>query len=270
MAKHRISAGIMVLAFVGILVSIVLLLNFTAPNPTGRRYSSEVVSKPVVLSIQAKQIVGRKAEEVLAKDLKIANNNSNNIQCICALQFADTSTRPQGCTSCIHYMEVMSESGLFRKPDFVTAKYFIESKNVNEILYDGLWRDTEQLKDYIVAAKATHRQFWLFVRADSTIETELSELVETTGGGVVKYFRTSDSWVDPVDSAARVALLVSAVVLALGLLLWFMPPLRFSRRTASPKPDPKPSHPVEDAGDFLNRARDSARKTIDKEDSRPD
>ncbi|HEX2621081.1 MAG TPA: hypothetical protein VHL11_13060 [Phototrophicaceae bacterium] len=29
-------------ALIGIIVSVILLLNFTAPNPTGRRYSSAV------------------------------------------------------------------------------------------------------------------------------------------------------------------------------------------------------------------------------------
>lgn len=260
MAKHRISAGIMVLAFVGILVSIVLLLNFTAPNPTGRRYSSEVVR-----TSGSSESIGVAGERVLSTDLGVPRNDRTDLlQCFCNSTYRLVLTE---CRVCLSTVELTTS---YRRPDFVTDSFIGESKNTEELLYTGSRRESTQLSDYALAARALGRPLWVFVRIDSEVAPEFIQIAETTGGGVVKYFRTSDSWVDPVDSAARVALLVSAVVLALGLLLWFMPPLRFSRRTASPKPDPKPSHPVEDAGDFLNRARDSARKTIDKEDSRPD
>ncbi len=125
----RFIGGILFLtAVAGLILGFVLLMNFTAPNPTGRRYSSEVVN----LSANSNE-KGQQGERILEKDLNLPNNNVTK-QCICALQFANTSTPPPNCTTCIHYMEVASESGLSRRPDFVTDKYFIESKNVNGTL----------------------------------------------------------------------------------------------------------------------------------------
>ena len=63
---------------VGVIITgIVLLLNFTAPNPTGRRYSSEVVN--LNLDNGAKGVEG---ERILAQDLNAPNNNIEK-HCIC-------------------------------------------------------------------------------------------------------------------------------------------------------------------------------------------
>jgi len=259
MTKRRISAGLILLAFVGISVSVVLLLNFTAPNPTGRRYSSEVVK-----TSGSSESIGVSGERVLSKDLGVPRNDrADLLQCFCNSTYRLVLTE---CRVCLSTVELTTS---YRRPDFVAQTFIGESKNAEDLLYTGSRRESTQLSDYALASRTLGRPLWVFVRVDSAVDPEFVEIVETTGGGVVQYFRTSDSWVDPIDSAARVALLVSLVVFALGLLLWFMPPLSFGRRAASPKPAPKPSNPVGDADDFLNRARDKARKTIDKEDSRP-
>jgi hypothetical protein len=52
---------------------VVLLLNFTAPNPTGRRYSSE---SPLMTGQGSAQQIGLSAERVLARDLGIARNEA--------------------------------------------------------------------------------------------------------------------------------------------------------------------------------------------------
>lgn len=69
---RHIRRGGLLLSFVCLIVSIGLLLNFTAPNPTGRRYSSDVP----VLSGSPNEI-GASAERILSHDLGVEKNTVN-------------------------------------------------------------------------------------------------------------------------------------------------------------------------------------------------
>src|SRR5262245_22384485 len=73
---RRVAFAITLVVLIG---CVVLLLNFTAPNPTRRRYSSRVVE-----ITGNPQSIGRDAENVLALDLGLPNNNEPDQRlCIC-------------------------------------------------------------------------------------------------------------------------------------------------------------------------------------------
>lgn len=55
------------------IVSVVLLLNITAPNPTHRRYSSQM---PLTTGQGNGKSIGDSAEVILAADLNLPNNNA--------------------------------------------------------------------------------------------------------------------------------------------------------------------------------------------------
>ncbi len=61
-----------IICVVNIFISSVLLLNITAPNPTHRRYSSEV---PLTTGQGASRDLGDSGERTLAKDLDQLRND---------------------------------------------------------------------------------------------------------------------------------------------------------------------------------------------------
>jgi hypothetical protein len=263
------------LAMLGALVSaficIVLLLNFTAPNPTGRRYSSEI---PVTTGEGTSQEIGISGERVLAKDLQLPRNeNPDQLQCMC--NSTNNTYRPplNECRVCFAFAQLTSE---YRRPDFVAPTFIAESKNAQNLFYER--RDFTQIGDYAIGARALARPLWVFVRVNTYLDPEFYEIVEATGGGVVHYF-TVQGYVDPVDYTAWRALAISvSIVVVMGLFEANAQGIAVFPARPTPKPRPvTPRDPVENAvrksqelQSFKERATDRARKRINIEDSRND
>ncbi|HVU10413.1 MAG TPA: hypothetical protein VHD90_04005 [Phototrophicaceae bacterium] len=254
---------IFVVALLVALAAIVLLLNFTAPNPTGRRYSSE----PVQITGNA-QVIGASGEVILAYDLRLPDNdNSDQRQCFCN----DVTKPPSSkCNTCL-----VSDSSIatYRIPDFVSPNFIAEAKNRQNLLF-SYSDQVDQISDYVTAALLLKRPLWLYTRVDTVMSPEFDALVASTGGGVVPYFATP-GYVDPVDQIARPGLIAALIVLVLSAI-WEIGAGLVSapRQPQAPKPaqpaDPhtKAARKAAAAEDFLKAARDHHQRKIDTEDSR--
>ncbi len=185
----RLRRFILLCAFIGTVVCVLRLLNCTASNPTHRRYSS----KTPPLTGNSNNI-GAGAERILAKDLGVRHNES---QCVCL-----SNPGPSICTACIVNLSI---DGSHRIPDYVGPGYLAESKNVKGLEYRG--DDRFQIEAFVLAAQKRHIPLWVYVRVNTVVDQEYFELVESTGGGIVRYF-TVPGYEDPVDRASKKWLLV--------------------------------------------------------------
>ncbi|QPC82069.1 hypothetical protein G4Y79_20660 [Phototrophicus methaneseepsis] len=188
-----------------IIVSVVMLMNITAPNPTGRRYSSEIVE--VVESTVRER--GTDGERILAKDLNTENNNLIG-QCICngTANPAQTSK----CTVCSVRIEMTNTT---RLPDFITDNYIAEAKN--RLDWMSRYGDQrEQITDYAAAAIQLGVPLWVFVRVNTIVDEGMYDIVRSTGGDIVHYFAI-EGYQDPVNIIALVALIV-----AIGVVLFIV------------------------------------------------
>lgn len=241
-----------------IVVSVILLLNFTAPNPTGRRYSSEM---PVTTGQGNAEQIGLSGERILSRDLGIPRNEEPDFrQCFCNyLPPHHSAPPPSECRVCIAQVQMTSS---YRRPDFIGFNYIAESKNSRNLLYDG--REVNQIGDYVLAARAMNKPLWIFIRVNTNIDPEFIRLAESTGGGVVPYF-TVPGYVDPVDQAATAGLFIGGAGAGLSVIGLTRPWRRFQRRKGrSAKWEPK------DYPEIIEDAKRKAQETIDKEDSRLD
>jgi hypothetical protein len=238
------------LALAGMILCGVLLLNFTASNPTHRRYSSQT---PLTTGQGTGVEIGQDAERILSKDLGVPpNDRSGQRQCICV----KGATLNSDCNSCL--IILASISG-FRRPDFVSSSFIAESKNQQSLLYTN--RDFPQIQDYVQAAKALHRPLWVYIRVNTAIDSAYRELVESTGGGIVRYFSVP-GYQDPTDRAAQTGLVISVTLFSGTLLIELRPNLRLSRR----KPRRSAEQSVEDGEDFVHRIKSKALSRLDKDD----
>lgn len=263
----RIRRGFMLCAIMSLLIGLALLANFTAPNPTGRRYSSEMPSR-ALNDFQR----GLDAERILSNDLGIENNNSSDAgQCICSQQRygPDKSPRVNNCNICVVYSPLVEHYNI---PDFITDRYIIDSKDVLKLDTQNY----EQLENFALMSKALNRPLWLFVSQRTKTAPYITQLVEDTGGQIVLYF-SYPGYVDVVDAEARKVIFGSLAVLGLGVAWEYL--ARKSKRSiispvtspTAPKPVAKPpKDPLKDAESFVTRSMEKHRIQIDIEDSRND
>jgi hypothetical protein len=238
------------LALAGMILCGILLLNFTASNPTRRRYSSQT---PLTTGQGTGAEIGQDAERILSKDLGVPpNDRSGQRQCICVRGAALNSD----CNSCLITLSGISG---FRRPDFVSSSFIAESKNQQSLLYTN--RDFPQIQDYVQAAKALHRPLWVYIRVNTDIDPAYRDLVESTGGGIVRYF-TVPGYQDPTDREAQTGLVVCVTMFSGNLLIELRPRLRVSRR----KPRRSAGQSVQDGEDFVHRVRSKALSRLDKDD----
>lgn len=249
---------LLLIASLVLLVCVVLLLNFTAPNPTGRRYSSAEVK-----TTGSSDAIGRSGEDVLSKDLRLPRNaERGQKQCICNLNAHDS--RPNECLSCL--VSIQTDAS-YRLPDFIADGFIADSKNTKK-LPSADATQVAQITDYSIAALQLKRPLWLYVRIDTQVDPRYTQLAEATGGGVVYYFATP-GYVDPVDQLAWGGAGAALVVIGGALLL---PRLRRPKRPAEPEaprpPRDKLQRRVEDMEAFARQRRERARRAIDEEDAR--
>jgi hypothetical protein len=275
---HRLRLLLILAALLATAFCVLLLLNFTAPNPTGRRYSSEM---PLITGQASTALIGSSAEEILAHDLRLVNNNdAGQRHCFCSA--AHTSQNAPGdCNVCTVYLPQIDT---YRRPDFISDQFVADSKNVLQLTYPDL-----QLMAFALGAEALHRPLWIYTRVNTVVDPQLESMVSLTGGGVVYYFAVP-GYVDPVDQAARQGLVVSIIVFG-GCLLSFrleVPQRRLpaprvphspKSRIIIPQDEPrqpqkqstKPSTPMDqtqrklrDAEDFADRVRRRSEGDIDR------
>ncbi len=246
---HGLCMLIMLTALLAAMLSVIVLLNFTAPNPTGRRYSSEV---PLTTGEGHPKTIGNDGEDILAHDLGVVNNNaSGQMQCFC-----DPAGLPaKSCNTCLAYPpEVSISSSNYFYPDFITDRFIADSKNTQKLTLPD-----EQLAVFASAARILDRPLWIYVRVNTVVDPALETMIEMTNGDVVYYFTVPD-YVDPVDQMAQRTLVVSVMVFGGGL---FTVPLR--RRQSSPSPS-KPTRPgkLRDAEVFAAASVKRARRELDR------
>lgn len=252
---RKLRPTFMAVLLVVMIAAFLIVLNITHPNPTGRRYSSEMID--LNISSQEK---GLQAEAILESDLHTMRNDSpGNRQCICT----NASTPPvsSACTSCMAYIP---ELQINRRPDFITERYIAEVKNHGKGLYQSR-RDMEELTDYVIAAQTLRLPLWIYLRTDTPIPDEFRVLIEATGGGVVSYLAVP-GYVDVVGQTALVVLVLSSG--ALTLLFFIEQRPRHARVIAAPAPGPTPAQPIDELETFVKRSRDKAQRRIDEADSR--
>ncbi|CAG1013610.1 hypothetical protein ANRL4_04983 [Anaerolineae bacterium] len=247
----------------GAWLCVILLLNFTAPNPTGRRYSS----RPVDLTASIAQ-KGRLGEDILSDDLRLPNNNDQG-QCICG---NSTPVDPR-CNVCFVQIAI-SGSERSRRPDFVSDTLIADAKNVEALTMPRSSGDHTELRDYATAALKSNRSLWVYVRVNTAVDPIFYALTQSTGGNVVHYF-VVPGWHDPVDDGAKRGLVVSLGLMGIGVLL-----SRTSgkqRAVIRSRPARTPPHPVEKALNSLDaleqhrqKSTDRAWEIIDRESARHD
>lgn len=254
-----IAAGLLLSAF-----CILLLMNITAPNPTGRRYSSSVVPESD----------GRAAEDVLQADLNITHNERSPItMCICD----HDGHKVNKCQTCLISSSCVINTSI---PDFISKNFLIDSKNYAK----SQLRLDQQLRNFVCAARENNLQLWLYVRKDTDVQSSLIQAVQSTGGDVVYYFTKSD-YIDQTDGSARLGLVGAVAFVGLGGYLEVLAlrrrikrPVRIRIAIQSPPPpspgSPKSSRPVvdptrkaDDAVSFAQRMKDKTRRDMDEDDS---
>lgn len=231
---------------VGVIITgIVLLLNFTAPNPTGRRYSSEVVDLNLDNGTK-----GLEGERILALDLR-APLNTIEKHCICG----EASTVASQCNLCRVNVPTVST---YRMPDFFTETYIADAKNRYTWLSSHS-QDVAQMTDYAHAAIALDIPLWVYVRVDTTVDQTMQDIVRSTGGDIVHYFATPD-WVDPVNIIAIIGIVIGGVFLTFVLWREFRETHHMSQ-VYRDVPDDQPESPT-------NRSFPTAPKAGGKDDGK--
>jgi hypothetical protein len=245
------------LSLLVLFTSALLLLNITAANPTGRRYSSEM---PLIGSQFTIADVGEDAERILSKDLGLPNNNaSGQRQCVCGSRYS--ASNPGPCLVCVaHSSQILN----YRIPDFVGPGFFADSKNTYQLSL-GQGRDFSQIKEIIAAAREAGYAFWIFTRVDTVVDPAYLSLFDGLQGGIVPYFAVA-GFIDPLDQIAGIAFLFALILLVAASFLGR------AKRSLPMKPpgDPpvrkSPADPLrkaDEAGNFARRMKDRARQKID-------
>lgn len=246
-----------------------LLLNVTAPNPTGRRYSS-VNPAQVAADLNLPQ-PGRAAEEVLSWDLGIPRNDSSEGERACICNETRESTTPPGrCNLCVAYHPDVS----LAIPDFITESYIADSKDYQSAILST----DDQIRNFLLASDVLNVPLYIYlphpVDGNLRVSDRTRELIMATGGDVIPYF-THAGYADPVDRIATVGL-VLAVLVILGLVF-----LEFrnspSVDSGNRDPDAQDSDAIDNAVDsteateqFMGRIERLSRRDIDKDNARRD
>ncbi len=250
-------------SFALLCIAVILLANVTAPNPTGRRYSSEM---PVITGSGTE--IGISAERILAKDLRVPRNEDpDQRQCICN----SPGLRPNvsECRVCYAYSQSIAN---YRRPDFVSSRYIAESKNRQGLLY-GDRATLDQIGDYAVAARAVGVPLWVYVRVDTAVDPEFVRIARSTGGDIVPYF-TVPGYADPVNRIAWYMVMVSSLGIVVVGLYWIgtrrvpQRPAPRPRKSTPDSPMSRATYSLDTVESFKESIKDRSRRAIDEEDAR--
>lgn len=243
------------ISLVTVIVSALILANFTAPNPTGRRYASAAP-----LRVGSSQDIGSDAENILSGDLGVPRNGlTGERKCICNI---GATPNRQTCNVCVAQIAVNTSSAYFRIPDFVTDQFMAESKNTDGLLYTGSSREVSQIQDYVTASLLMRVPLYVYTRVETPTDPRFVTLVESTGGAVVPYFQYA-GYVDPADATAWK--MVALATFCGTASLWSL-----TRRGRPEKPrvikPPRRPAPAHGPADFLKQSKERAQRKIDEYD----
>lgn len=229
-----------------------MVVNITAPNPTGRRYSSQ----PVPFGGYTNNYIGYEGEKVLSADLRLPNNNSSGqTVCLCS-----STGIPNGrCRSCWYSIKL----GATRIPDFVSEWFIADSKNTS-----NLYPERGQLEDMGTAALAKARPLYVFVRINTVVDSNLEQQIQSTGGGVIRYFRNQADYQDEWDRLGQISIVVGSVVLMIVIALKALPYVRITVKMPR-SADRKAQDTMDSAEDLMRQARESAQPTLDRDPPPP-
>lgn len=255
MKPFRRQTLITLLILLTIVMNFSLALTMTAPNPTGRWFSSDIVD-----ITQTNNAFGRQAEVILANDLHLPQNDSSEGErrCFCS---QNQETPPGRCNICETNSINISTWVI---PDFLTGRIIIDSKAVGHFYVDG------QIRNFIAVAEQTDRELWIYVRKDSTFSEITRQSIQSTGGDIVPYFVVGDyAYLTIIDQAANNIILV-ALILALGLLVWEYIALQ-GRNNSSPSdilPDEveRAEDSVEETERYMQRMERLSKKVLKEDD----
>lgn len=233
---RRLRTLLYMFALLGVALS-TILLHLPGFNPTGRRLSSQLPEQT-----GPSMSIGQSGEDQLARDLRLPNNNRAD-QLICLCRSAETPLRGE-CNTCRAVPDMQST---FRRPDFVGGNYIAESKNAANLHYSG--REVDQIGDYVRAARHFGQPLWVYVRVDTQVAPEFEQLVASTGGRVVYYFRTP-GYTDPIEQIGQTGLGISLAVLGLLVFTWLP---RHRRRTRVKTPVVAALHAAKTAEAYYQR-----------------
>lgn len=255
-AFGRIRASVFVVALLVATICVILLLNVTAPNPTGRRYSSaDPQHVAAVLGVHD----WRAAELILEADLGVPfNDDAATRTCLCQ---TDTTIPPGRCNACALPSVAISQS--YTLPDFLTERMVADSKYVQTFSLDT------QINDFLLYAQVSGREIWIYTRTDTIISASVLESIRATGGDVVPYF-VVEGFYDPIESGAGLFLIISLIVFGVLATLQFVAYLNRDTPDAPSAEDTidKAQDKVDETEAFMERVERLSRREIDEEDSR--
>lgn len=255
----------------GILIAFVLITVLVTPpvNPTGRVESSRQVTTG-----GSPAQIGASGERALAQDLDVVNNNVARV-CVCDQNRGLVA----GCNACAVNL-VLSGEVSYRVPDFITSEYIADAKNVARFPDPGI---QYQITDFIAAAHLMHVPLWIYVRRDTEVDPTWRTRIEETGGGVIRYFRTSPIYAEPLSYLLILRSLLDLLTPLVGLLVLvtIMEWVPRSRRPSSANPPyVTPTRPAPGPAPHATRAEDRvgaaaalkerARQRVDRETARDD
>lgn len=230
------------------------VVNFvTISDPTGRRYSSGSPVREGSLTD-----IGRDAERILSRDLGLLLNQSPNpVQCIC--NPGDQNAPPRVCNACFAISSSISHGGS-RQPDFVSATFLADAKNVGQL------RDFEQIQDFAVASLQLEIPLWIYTRVDTVVSQRFYDLVEPTGGGIVPYF-TYVGYQDPIDEVINVTKSGSLIILIImgisEVSAWWLTPRPTPVKPPQPNPSDHRKNKTEEIFASVQDLKDRARRRVD-------
>jgi hypothetical protein len=213
-----------------------LILDTTAPNPTGRWFSSDIVDT----SLDG-QVFGKQAEILLGHDLNLPQNDSleGERRCFCNVNH---QAPPGRCNVCEAKSANISTWSI---PDFISDGIIVDSKAVAYFAVD------EQIRNFIEVTEIADRELWIYVRKDTIFSDTTRETIQATGGDIIPYFVVAaySFWLI-IEQAAN-NLLLFAIIIAVGLLIW--------EYIAQQRHDD--SAPSKSLPDEVERAEDSVEET---------
>jgi hypothetical protein len=252
------------LTFIIVLSISWLALVFLAPNPTHRWFSSEALD--VRTTTTTSQQKGIQGENLLALDLSLAaptNERSHNAICVCGTQY--TISKPSQCSVCAVYSADISE---YRIPDFVTTSYIAESKNQRTLAVSQS-REFAQITEIAAGARELHLPFYLFVRANTSVDQEYYDLARSTGGDVIQYFVVDAHdrrliLEQAIPNIIIILLAVGAGVLIVGYIVNNLP----KRPSHENDEIDDAEHSVEDTEEFMKRMERLSKRSKDEDDKK--
>jgi len=254
------------------LIGAILLANFTASNPTNRRYASETIDQHITAQDGAYL-----AEDILSVDLGVSHNEkTDNTRCICQQGLSETDVNAK-CNVCyISTSVTLNGQNKSAIPDFFTDMYIADSKfyRASELKYDG------QMQAFVDASLNLQIPLYIYVTMNTDVHPDVVNAVRSTGGDIIPYF-IDEGYIDIMDIVGVfLVALGGMVVIATGVVVarnvaksWEMPdpedaPKNDEIIVPRDMPEERIRKMMNDAEAFKNKVTDKTEAKIDIDDAK--